>query len=180
VPIVTGQHDFEKVAQQVGRALNREAQMGDVKRGYDERSAAVAAELSAIPAAQLPVSQLRLREDNVRVMMETSNAGRVMAAAGRTFQPMLPGAEMNTETGAFYETSLELLPEAIGEHVFVFSTDEGVLEKTTPMPVWQQLSAVRNGTVHEVDFEPWMRGQGYLAAHAVLDDIEAAYGVGAN
>lgn len=180
VPIVTGQHDFEKVALQVGRALNREAEMGEVKRGYDERAAAVADELAGLPEARLPVSQLRLREDNVRVMMERSNAGRVMAAAGLTFEPMLAGAQMNNEAGAFYETSLELLPEAAGEHVFVYSTDEGVVEKTKRMPVWQQLSSVRNGTVHEVDFEHWMRGQGYLAAHAVLDDIERAYGVGAS
>jgi ABC-type enterochelin transport system substrate-binding protein len=69
VPIVTGQHDFEKVAQQVGRA-------------------------------------------------------------GLTFEPMLAGAQMNSEIGAFYETSLELLSEAAGEHAFVYSTDEGVVEKT--------------------------------------------------
>jgi iron complex transport system substrate-binding protein len=176
IPIVTGRQDFEDVADQVGRALNRSDRMAEVKAAYHARAAEVKAALAGVPAAQQTVSQLRLREDHVRVMMERTNAGRVMDEAGLRFAPMIPGADL-TESGGYYEVSLEVLPEAAGEHAFVYSTDEGVLEKTEALPVWQQLKAVQNGTVHNVDFEPWMRGQGYLAANAVLDDISRAYGV---
>jgi ABC-type Fe3+-hydroxamate transport system substrate-binding protein len=52
-----------------------------------------------------------------------------------------------------------------------------VLENVTTLPVWKLLPAVQKGRVFDVDFEAWMRGQGYLALGAVVDEIAAAYGV---
>jgi iron complex transport system substrate-binding protein len=174
IPIITGEQDPRGVAEQVGVALDRVEKMEQVAADYDAHAASVKAALADIPEAQLTVSQVRLRPDHVRMMMEDTNAGIAMVDLGLTFADPLPGATMD---GGYYETSLELLPEAIGDTVFVYSTDEGVLENVKTLPVWQLLPAVQNGRVYDVDFEAWMRGQGYLALGAVVDEIAAAYGV---
>lgn len=44
-------------------------------------------------------------------------------------------------------------------------------------PLWQQLSAVQNDRVYEVDPVSWMMGGGILAANAMLDDLFAHYGL---
>lgn len=175
VAIVTGEQDPPKVAEQVAEALNRADEMAEVAAAYEERAAALADTLADVPDAQLSVSQLRFTPDNVRVMMAETNAGRAMDAVGLTFAEPIPGAEVGE--GGYYETSFELLPEATGDVAFVYSTEEGVVDTVESMPVWQEVGAVRAGRVVDVDFEAWMRGQGYLALGAVLDDIAAAYGV---
>jgi iron complex transport system substrate-binding protein len=174
IPIITGEQDPRGVAEQVAVALDRVDEMQQVAADYDAHVATVKAALAEIPEAKLTVSQVRLRPDHVRMMMADTNAGVAMAALGLTFEDPLPGAVLD---GGYYETSLELLPEAIGETVFVYSTDEGVLENVKTLPVWQLLPAVQNGRVFDVDFEAWMRGQGYLALGKVVDEIAAAYGV---
>jgi len=161
------------VAEQVGAALNRSEQMAEVAAAYDARAAELKTLLAEVPAAQQTVSQVRLRPDHVRIMMGATNAGVAMVDAGLTFaEPIAP-----VEDGGYYEISLELLPEATGDYVFVYSTDEGVLENVLTLPIWQEVPAVQAGTAFEVDFEAWMRGQGYLALNTVLDEIAAAYGV---
>jgi iron complex transport system substrate-binding protein len=110
-------------------------------------------------------------------MLAGTNAGVALDAVGLTFAEPLPGAEVGE--GGYYETSLELLPEATGDLAFVYSTDEGVVDNVTTLPVWQEVPAVQVGRVVEVDFESWMRGQGYLALDAILDDVAATYGVDA-
>jgi len=174
IPIITGEQDPRGVAEQVAVALDRVDEMEQVAADYDAHAEEVKAALAGIPDAQLTVSQVRLRPDHVRMMMEDTNAGIAMADLGLVFAEPLPGATLD---GGYYETSLELLPEAIGETVFVYSTDEGVLENVKTLPVWQLLPAVQNERVFDVDFEAWMRGQGYLALTAVVDEIAAAYGV---
>jgi iron complex transport system substrate-binding protein len=174
VPIITGEQDPFGVAKQVSVALDRVSELKKVAADYAAHVAKVKAELAKVPEAQLTVSQVRLRPDHVRMMMQDTNAGIAMTALGLTFADPLPGAVLD---GGYYETSLELLPEAIGDTVFVYSTDEGVLENVKTLPVWQLLPAVKTGRVFDVDFEAWMRGQGYLALGAVVDEIAAAYGV---
>ncbi|CAN5311988.1 iron-siderophore ABC transporter substrate-binding protein [soil metagenome] len=174
VPIITGEQDPRGVAKQVAVALDRVAEMKEVAADYDAHAATVKKALAKIPEAALSVSQVRLRPDHVRMMMQDTNAGIAMVDLGLNFKDPLPGAVLD---GGYYETSLELLPEAIGDTVFVYSTDEGVLENVKTLPVWQLLPAVKKDRVFDVDFEAWMRGQGYLALGAVVDEIAAAYGV---
>ncbi|GAA2240879.1 iron-siderophore ABC transporter substrate-binding protein [Herbiconiux moechotypicola] len=176
VPIITGEQNPVKVAEQVAVALDRVEEMAEVAAAYETHATAVREALAEVPAAALPVSQVRLRPDHVRMMMEGTNAGVAMVDAGLVFEE--PIAEV--EDGGYYEISLELLPEATGDYVFVYSTDEGVLENVQTLPIWQEVPAVQNGTVFDVDFEAWMRGQGYLALNEVLDEIAAAYGVTAD
>ena len=174
VPVVVGEQDPKGLAAQVGAALNRTAEMDEAARAYESRAADLKAQLADDPEAAKPVSQVRLRPDEVRVMMEETNAGVAMTDAGLTFAPPAEGTSVGE--GGYVETSLELLPGSLGDHIFVYSTEEGVVEEVAASPVWQAIPAVEAGNVHPVDFEAWMRGQGYLALGTVLDDIAAAYG----
>lgn len=181
VPILTGEQDFRRVAAQVAEALGRADRLAESAAAYEERLARVRAALAEVPDAARPVSLIRILDDHVRVMTEGMDSGRVMTEAGLTMAPLIPGARLTGGAGGanqlYYETSLELLPEALGDYVFAYSTEGGVLEAATRLPVWQTIPAVQQGTLFEVDFEVWMRGQGYRAANTILDDITKAYGV---
>lgn len=47
--------------------------------------------------------------------------------AGLTFAPPAEGTSVGD--GGYVETSLELLPGSLGDHIFVYSTEEGVLDE---------------------------------------------------
>ncbi|MEV1290766.1 ABC transporter substrate-binding protein [Pseudonocardia sp. NPDC049635] len=181
VPIETGQQNFRHVAEQVAEALGRTDQLREAAARYEDRVERVREALAAVPEADLPVSLVRLRADHVRVMTANNDAGQVIASVGLNHAPPIPGAELTGGAAGtkhlFYETSLELLPEALGDYVFAYSSEDDVLESATRLPVWQTIPAVQQGTMFEVDFEVWMRGQGYRATHAMLDDLTSAYGV---
>jgi iron complex transport system substrate-binding protein len=177
VTILAGRHNFEDAAAQIGRALNREAEIAAVKADYDARTAKIAANLAATPFASETFSMPRLMPDHIRVMMDMSNPGRVLRAAGLTIAPLPEGSELIGAAGAYYEASLEILPEAMGDNLFVFSTHDGVLEEQTALPIWQEIPAVQAGKAYPVDYRSWMIGQGYYAAHSILDDAEAALGL---
>lgn len=178
VPLLAGRQDPKGLAAQGAAALNREAELHTFAERYDARTTRLRALLQEVPEARLPVSQVRLRADHARVMFAETNSGVAITDAGLTFKERLPGVEL--DRGGYYETSLETLPEALGDYLFVFSTDEGVLENVQTLPIWQQIPAVQNGTDFEVNFETWMRGQGYLALDAIIDDIAGIYGVDLN
>lgn len=177
VPIRTGAHEFWNQAAAVGEALDREDEAAATAERYEQRSGVLRDLLAEVPEAQQPVSQIRIREDHVRVQMDNSNSGRVMTDAGLVFEPALEGAEMTGEIGNRYEISLEMLPEVLGDYVFVYSSDEGALEAATAQPIWQEVPAVASDTMFSVDFESWMEGEGYLSAMAIQEDIASAYGV---
>lgn len=50
-------------------------------------------------------------------------------------------------------------------------------QRWTSHPLWQQLDAVTNERVFEVDAVNWIMGGGILAANAMLDDLYAHYGL---
>lgn len=77
----------------------------------------------------------------------------------------------------FIEISLELIPEADGDVVFVLANGEntGARETITSSALWQNLPAAQAGQVVDADYDVWGSST-YRGAHAILDDLEAALG----
>ncbi|MFC3996570.1 ABC transporter substrate-binding protein [Nocardiopsis sediminis] len=62
-------------------------------------------------------------------------------------------------------------PDIIFLESFTFSPGDSTLtEQLADDPVWQQISAVEQGRVHEVDLAPWATGRGTRSLGIVLDD----------
>lgn len=62
-------------------------------------------------------------------------------------------------------------PDVIFLESFTFSPDDATLtDEFADDPVWNQITAVQNGDVHEVDLAPWATGRGTRALGVVIDD----------
>lgn len=76
------------------------------------------------------------------------------------------------EGRAFVEVSPERIDLLDGDVIVVFGTDaEASLAALRENPLWQSLSAVLAGEVHDVAADPWFFGN-VLAARVILDDVE--------
>jgi iron complex transport system substrate-binding protein len=62
-------------------------------------------------------------------------------------------------------------PDVVFLESFTFGEDDPTLtEQFTDDPVWNQITAVQEGAVHEVDLAPWATGRGTRALTVVIDD----------
>ncbi|OKI12401.1 hypothetical protein A6A08_17765 [Nocardiopsis sp. TSRI0078] len=62
-------------------------------------------------------------------------------------------------------------PDVIFLESFIFSPEDATLtEQFADDPVWNRITAVRNGGVHEVDLAPWATGRGTRALSVVIGD----------
>ncbi|WP_159940191.1 MULTISPECIES: ABC transporter substrate-binding protein [unclassified Nocardiopsis] len=62
-------------------------------------------------------------------------------------------------------------PDVIFLESFTFSPEDTTLsEQFAEDPVWNRITAVRNGDVHEVDLAPWATGRGTRALTVVIED----------
>jgi len=67
---------------------------------------------------------------------------------------------------------------ADADHVFVtsYSGGEPSKERFQRNPLWQELTAVQAGNVHDVADEIWMTSVSVQGAHLVLDDLAKTFG----
>ena len=81
------------------------------------------------------------------------------------------------------ELSEERIPEMDGDVIFVMVSDDAyaqasghdldeTMQRWTSTELWQGLSAVQAGKVHQVNESHWNLGGGILAANAMLADLE--------
>lgn len=129
-------------------------------------------------AAQVEVSLMRL-ETPEEVLLGTSRSfsGSVIADLGLE-QP--PAQQPRNPNNAYLSAGhAQLVPTADGDVIFMMHDDsEGQAEEAvaaaTGSPEWQQLSAVQRDRDVSVDYEHW-GAPSYVAAHRILDDVEAAF-----
>ncbi|UQA93599.1 ABC transporter substrate-binding protein [Streptomyces halobius] len=100
-----------------------------------------------------------------------SSATSVLTYAGLAPTDFVKGAE----DGLMVEVSPEQINKA--EADVIFYTSYGSKEKSreskvTGGPLWQNMSAVKNGQTHRVDDETSLMGIGYTAADKILDGVQ--------
>lgn len=119
------------------------------------------------------VSILSFRGDHARIYYD-GFARRVLDELG--FR--VPAAHQKAGWGIKL-TVRESIPAMDGETVFIFMEDDPSVERTyrewTGHPLWQQLAAVRNDRVYQVDPVTWNMGGGILAANRMLDSLYRHY-----
>lgn len=117
--------------------------------------------------AETTVSVLRPRADHVRVYLRQSFSGVIVEDAG------LPRPEAQQADEFAQQLTEEQTAEMAGDVILWFSRDTDNLLKTklASNPLWQQLDAVKENRVYEVDSETWLSGLGVQAANKVVDDL---------
>ena len=163
--------NFRLYADALGRADKGE----EVIAEYDAAVADLQARLG--DSANEKVSVIRFVPGQIRIYQLDSFSGVLLKDVGFD-RP----ANQNVEDFAI-RTGKESIPDMDGDRIFFFTYEtgngEGAALETEVLgdPLWQSLSAVQAGRVHEVDDGIWNTAGGVLAAHLMLEDLARIYGV---
>ncbi len=123
------------------------------------------------------VSVIRFVPGQIRIYQLDSFSGVLLKDIG-FHRP----ANQNVEEFAI-RTGKESIPDMDGDRIFYFTYDTGdgkgtsLEEQVLADPLWQSLSAVKAGKVHQVSDAIWNTAGGILAAKLMLHDIAGIYGL---
>ncbi|MCH7232010.1 iron-siderophore ABC transporter substrate-binding protein [Glycomyces sp. L485] len=161
-------------------ALCLEDEGAQILAEYEAHAQQVADGLAEAGLADTEASMIRFMPDQVRIYL-TGFPGSVMRDAGLQ-RPAAQQVDDWENSEQLIEISEERIPEMDGDVVFVMVSEQWYSEsgsqeteenmsKWTSTELWQQLSAVQNDQVHEVNESHWNLGGGIGAARAMLDDL---------
>lgn len=162
----------------VGTALGKE-ELAEQKIGaYEERAAAVGAEINDT-ASNPVISVVRFAgEPTARLYRTTSFSGIVLSDAGLA-RPQSQGPDPADPDNIMQAISPELISEAEGDAIFVSTWQDPAgksAEAAKPFlesPLWQTLK----GRKIDVDDARWMSPVSIQGAHLILDDLSDTFGV---
>ncbi|MFC9762389.1 ABC transporter substrate-binding protein [Rhodococcus jostii] len=162
----------------VGKALGKE-ELAEQKIGaYEERAAAVGAEINET-ASNPVISVVRFAgEPTARLYRTTSFSGIVLSDAGLA-RPQSQGPDPADPDNIMQAISPELISEAEGDAIFVSTWQDPAgksAEAAKPFlesPLWQTLK----GRKVDVDDARWMSPVSIQGAHLILDDLSDTFGV---
>jgi iron complex transport system substrate-binding protein len=154
------------------RALGREAEAERVVAAYEAHVAEVTEALGGPEAAAaIEVSVLRFVDGaNTRLYGRENFIGSILEDVGLG----RPAIVDEAPDGFAVEISPEQIDRADGDVVFYTSygsTEGSGEDDAVGGPLWNDLTAVREGHAHRVDDQLWFLGIGYTAADLILDEL---------
>ena len=162
----------------VGKALGKEDLAEQKVGAYEERAAAVGAEINA-SASNPVISVVRFAgEPTARLYRTTSFSGIVLSDAGLA-RPQSQGPDPADPDNIMQAVSTELISEAEADVIFVSTWQDPAgksAEAAKPFlesPLWQTLK----GRKVDVDDARWMSPVSVQGAHLILDDLSDTFGV---
>ena len=123
------------------------------------------------------ISMIRFLAAQIRIYQLDTFSGVILKDIG-----FKRPANQNVEEFAI-RTGKESIPDMDGDRIFYFTYDTGNGEANAAEaealadPLWQSLSAVKEGRVHKVDDAIWNTSGGVISANLMLDDIARIYEV---
>ncbi|WP_208354596.1 ABC transporter substrate-binding protein [Pseudaestuariivita rosea] len=147
----------------------------EVLAEYDGQVAALSAALGDNLAEE--VSIIRFLASQIRIYQLDSFSGVILSDLG-----FARPAIQNVEEFAL-RVGRENIPDMDGDRIFHFTYDNGngegdaATSEALADPLWQSLSAVEAGRVHQVSDTVWNTAGGILAARLMLEDIAEIYGI---
>ena len=156
-------------------ALGLSEEGDEVMQEYDARVAELSEALGE--ATDEEVSVIRFLPGQIRIYQLDSFSGVLLDQLG--FE-----RPANQQVNNFALTvGKESIPDMDGDRIFHFTYETGdgegeaVAQDVLSDPLWQSLSAVREGRVHAVDDAVWNTAGGVIAARLMLDDVAGIYGI---
>lgn len=159
--------DWKEAFQVHAAALGKAAEAEAIMQEYYNRLAAFKEQMGD-RLAQTKVSIVRSFPDHVRIYMKKSFIGTIIEDAG------LPRPAAQDKDIFMEKATAERIPDLDGDVIFLLYYNKAQGESLSPLmqnPLWQQLSAVKNGRVYEANDEIWGLGLGPMAAKLVVDDL---------
>lgn len=164
------------------KALNLEEEGTEVLSQFDAHLEEVKQSLG--DKVNQEVSVVRFMAGKSRIYYTDSFSGVIFDQLG--FKRAAQQAELFTADNKLgnlaIEVGKEVIPKMDGDVLFYFTYapqgDPAALDTAkewTTDPLWNNLSAVKSGNVHEVSDAIWNTAGGVLAANLMLDDIQAIF-----
>lgn len=163
--------NFELYADALGRSEAGDAVMD----GFDARVAELSGALGEATGEK--VSVVRFLPGQIRIYQLDSFSGVLLGQLG------FDRPENQKVEDFALVVGKESIPDMDGDRIFHFTYDTGdgegeaLAAEVLSDPLWQTLSAVRQGRVHAVDDAVWNTAGGVVAAQLMLEDIARIYGV---
>lgn len=164
--------EFKETTELMGEAMNREKEAKKIISNWNDRVADFKEKIKNKLGDDWPmeVAILNFRADHARIYF-TGFAGSILKELG--FER--PENQQQDKWGIKL-TSKESIPEMNAEAFFIFmSEDDQAVEKTftewTDHPLWENLDAVKEDQVFQVDQVIWNMGGGIISANLMLDQI---------
>ncbi|MET3683408.1 iron complex transport system substrate-binding protein [Alkalibacillus flavidus] len=161
--------NFELIAEAVGMPEKGQ----EVLDEYNNRVDQLASDLEENGKLDTKVSIVRFMAGDVRIYHKDSFSGIILEEIGLE----RPEAQDKDDFAAKNVTK-ERIDEMDGDVIFYFTYETGDGEASTVEeewindPLWNNLSAVEAGNVHEVSDTIWNTAGGVRAANLMLDDLE--------
>ncbi|NLQ18629.1 iron-siderophore ABC transporter substrate-binding protein [Marinomonas sp. M1K-6] len=162
------------IARTYAQALNKSAQMDDLLEALKERESALKTRVTAkIPATERSATLARWMPQGPIVMSSTIFATGILTATGFAVND---AGVIKAGRPHSSPLSLENLSKVDSDWLFLATLNtEGkdALEAAKSSPSFSRLNVVKQDHVFTVNGQLWTSASGPLAAHAILDDIEA-------
>ncbi|ODT82601.1 MAG: iron siderophore-binding protein [Pelagibacterium sp. SCN 64-44] len=165
------QDNLQFYADALGKTAEGEAAIA----GFTERTQKIHDALG--DAVNEEISMIRFSPNRTRIYYKDTFSGLALSQIG--FKR--PAAQDKDEFAT--EVTKERIPEMEGDRIFYFSDDLNSDEATANLndwlndPLWLNLEGVKAGKAQRVSEIIWNTAGGIYAAHLMLDDIEAIYGL---
>lgn len=167
--------DWRKNFELYAAALNKSTEGAEALAAFEDNVAMLSKKLGDTKAEKISV--IRFLPTQIRIYQLDSFSGFILRKVGFD-RP----ANQNVEEFAI-RTGKESIPDMDGDRIFYFTWDSGdgkglaARDDALADPLWQSLSAVQAGKVHEVSDPIWNTAGGILAANLMLADIAKIYGL---
>lgn len=168
--------DFKTTLTMVANATGREVQADQLLNHWDARVADFRQQIAVQLGSHWPqkVAVVRFKSDHVRIYT-SGFAGSILNELGFE-QP----DTLQTQGWGMKLSSTENIPILDADVMFVLLEPDDLAiadnyRRWAAHPLWQQLTAVQNERVFEVEPVSWMMGGGILAANDMLDDLYDHY-----
>ncbi|QYO75993.1 ABC transporter substrate-binding protein [Devosia salina] len=167
--------EWQKNLQFYADVVSRTAEGEAALAGFAARTSAIRDALGE--AVNEEISLVRFSPNRTRIYYKDTFGGLALSQIGFKRPPAQDKDEFATEV------TKERIPEMDGDRIFYFSDDLNSDEAAANLadwlqdPLWLNLEGVKAGKAARVSEIIWNTAGGIYAAHLMLDDIEAIYGL---
>ncbi|MEI7026267.1 ABC transporter substrate-binding protein [Paenibacillus sp. y28] len=165
-------NEWKKLFLGHAEALGKQEEGTRLVTAYEQKVAKFQADMGS-RLNEKTVMLIRPRADHVRLQMQGSFSGSVVAEAGLK----RPGA-YNASKEHNIKITEEQIAEMDSDFIISFGREHEAdffNTKIKTNPVWKTLTAVKNGEVYYTNWEVWLSGQGIQSANLIIDDLNRIF-----
>ncbi|MGE7114813.1 ABC transporter substrate-binding protein [Lysinibacillus sp. NPDC047702] len=137
-----------------GEILGKEKESEEWLSKFEEKVAAAKEKVDAIISKDETFTILNVRQDAFLIYDDVNMGGNIIYKyLGLTPQEKVQAEVLN---GEVWEISAEVIPEYIGDHLFIATNKDGEDSLKENEQIWASTAAVQNGKVYHINFDQFL------------------------